>query len=181
MQPKCSSRSHTHKVEDPMNEYLNHFVAPRNTRALAALGELVLVISRCRTDQFSQSFLPAAVRQWNLRLEALRQQTVFCQIDLLFGPLATKARASRLSATMPNNVSSQINGCCQYRNEHNTYNNHFSFLVKMSKYRTFKINFNITNYCPMNTNLIRQIVLYKKLIQWRGMVIKQHRNYCICP
>ena len=27
-----------------MNEYLMHFVAARNTRALAALGELALVI-----------------------------------------------------------------------------------------------------------------------------------------
>ena len=43
-----------------MNEYLNNFVAARNTRASAALGELALVIPRCRIDQFSRPFLPAA-------------------------------------------------------------------------------------------------------------------------
>ena len=48
-----------------MNEYLNHFVAAHNTGASAALDELALVIPRCRTDQFSLSFLPATVRQWN--------------------------------------------------------------------------------------------------------------------
>ena len=42
-----------------MNEYLNHFLAVLNTRASSPLGELVLVIPRCRTDQFSRSFLPA--------------------------------------------------------------------------------------------------------------------------
>ena len=35
-----------------------------NTRSSAALEELVLVISHCRTDQFSQSFLPAVGRLW---------------------------------------------------------------------------------------------------------------------
>ena len=50
-----------HRVEHRMNEYLNHFVAARNTRASAALGELVPVIPRCRTVQFGRSFLPAAV------------------------------------------------------------------------------------------------------------------------
>ena len=48
-----------------MNEYLNHFVADSNTRALAALGELVLVNPRCRIDSFSRSFLPAAAHLWN--------------------------------------------------------------------------------------------------------------------
>ena len=33
----------------------------------AVLGKLALVISRFRTDQFSRSFLPAAVRLWNLQ------------------------------------------------------------------------------------------------------------------
>ena len=33
-----------------MNRYLNHFVAARNARASAALGELVLVILRCKTQ-----------------------------------------------------------------------------------------------------------------------------------
>ena len=51
-----------------MNEYLNHFVVARNTRASAALSELALVIPRCRTDQFSRPFLPAPVRGWNLLL-----------------------------------------------------------------------------------------------------------------
>ena len=45
-----------------MNEYLYHFLASRNTRASISLGEFALVISRCRTDQFSRSFLPAAMR-----------------------------------------------------------------------------------------------------------------------
>ena len=45
-----------------MNGYLNHFVAARNARASAALGEFALVIPRYRTDQFSRSFLPATVR-----------------------------------------------------------------------------------------------------------------------
>ena len=49
-----------HRVDHPMNGYLNHFVSARNTIASAALGELTLVIPRCRTDQFSLSFLPAA-------------------------------------------------------------------------------------------------------------------------
>ena len=45
-----------------MNEYLNHSVAARNIRPSAALGELALMISLCRTDQFSSSFLLAAIR-----------------------------------------------------------------------------------------------------------------------
>ena len=49
-----------------MNKYLKHFIAARNTRALAALGELALVNPRCRTDQLSRSFVPAASRLWNL-------------------------------------------------------------------------------------------------------------------
>ena len=49
-----------------MNEYLNQCLAAPNTRASAALGELALIIPRCGTDQFSPSFLPAAVRLWNL-------------------------------------------------------------------------------------------------------------------
>ena len=56
-----------HRVDYPMNEFLNNFVAVRNTRASVTLCELGLVISRCRTDQFSLLFLPAAVRcLWNL-------------------------------------------------------------------------------------------------------------------
>ena len=35
--------------------------AAHNTRASATLGELALVISRCRTDKFRWSFLLAAV------------------------------------------------------------------------------------------------------------------------
>ena len=48
-----------------MNGYLNNFVAYRNTRGLA-LGELALVNLRCRTNQFSLPFLPAAMRLWNV-------------------------------------------------------------------------------------------------------------------
>ena len=44
-----------------MNEYLHYVVAARNIRASAALGELGLVIPHCKTDQFSRSFLTAAV------------------------------------------------------------------------------------------------------------------------
>ena len=54
------------RVVHPMNQYLNHFAAARNTRASTALGELALVIPRCRTDQFSRSFLPAPVRLWSM-------------------------------------------------------------------------------------------------------------------
>ena len=39
-----------HRVDRPMNEYLNNFVAACDTRASAALGKLALVIPRCRTD-----------------------------------------------------------------------------------------------------------------------------------
>ena len=55
-----------HRVNRPINEYLNNFVAARNTRASAALGELDLMIPRCGTDQFSRSFLSAVVHLWNL-------------------------------------------------------------------------------------------------------------------
>ena len=48
-----------HRADHPMKEYLNRFVADRNSRALAVSRGLALVIPRCRTDQFSQSFLPA--------------------------------------------------------------------------------------------------------------------------
>ena len=54
------------KADHPLNEYLHHFVAVRNTRASAALRELALVIPRCRTDPFSRSFLPVVVCLWNL-------------------------------------------------------------------------------------------------------------------
>ena len=47
-------------VDHHMNGYLNDFVATRNTRASASQGEFALVLPRCRTDQFSRSFLPAA-------------------------------------------------------------------------------------------------------------------------
>ena len=49
-----------------MHEYLNRHVAVHNNRASAALGELALVIPRCRTDEFSLTFLPANVHLWNL-------------------------------------------------------------------------------------------------------------------
>ena len=54
------------RVNQPMNEYLNHFVATLNTRPSASLCELALVIWLCRTVQFSRSFLPLNVRVWNL-------------------------------------------------------------------------------------------------------------------
>ena len=55
-----------HRVDHPMNGYLNNVLAAHNTKASDALGELVLVVPRSRTDQLSRSFLPAAVRLWNL-------------------------------------------------------------------------------------------------------------------
>ena len=55
-----------HRPARHFHEYLHYFVAARNTKASAALDEIALLIPRCRTDQFSQSFLPAAVRLWNL-------------------------------------------------------------------------------------------------------------------
>ena len=51
-----------HRVDHLMNEYLNCFVAARNTRASSALGELTLAIQRRRTDQVSRLSLSAAVR-----------------------------------------------------------------------------------------------------------------------
>ena len=54
------------RVDHSMKVYLNCFVAARSTRASATLDELALAIPRCRIDQFSRSFLPAAVRLWNL-------------------------------------------------------------------------------------------------------------------
>ena len=55
-----------HRVDNPMNEYLDHFVAALNFRTSAALCEFTLAISRCRTEQFSRSFLPAVARLWSL-------------------------------------------------------------------------------------------------------------------
>ena len=49
-----------------MIEYMKHFVAACNTRASADVGEMALVISRCATDRFSQSFLPAVVHLRNV-------------------------------------------------------------------------------------------------------------------
>ena len=54
------------RVDHPMNEYLKHLDATRNTRASAAVGELALVIPFCRTDQFSPSFLSGGVRLCNV-------------------------------------------------------------------------------------------------------------------
>ena len=57
-----------HRAGHPMHGYQHHFFAARNTRAPAALCELVLVIPRCRTDQFIQLFLLVAGHLWNLLL-----------------------------------------------------------------------------------------------------------------
>ena len=54
-----------YRVDHPVNDYLNNFVAARNTRASGALGELVLAIPCCRTDQFRRSFVPAAAQLSN--------------------------------------------------------------------------------------------------------------------
>ena len=50
-----------HRKEHPLHEYLHHFVAARNTRGSAALCEVAYLITHCRTDQFSLSFLLVAV------------------------------------------------------------------------------------------------------------------------
>ena len=50
-----------HRVDYPLHEYLHHFVAARTTKVSAALGELALVIPRCRIDQFRRLFLLAPV------------------------------------------------------------------------------------------------------------------------
>ena len=42
-----------HRADRPLQEYLHHFVAARNTRPSAALCELALVFQRCRTHQSS--------------------------------------------------------------------------------------------------------------------------------
>ena len=60
-----------HRMDHPMNEYLKHLVADRNTRTSSALCEGALVDPRCRADQFSQSCLPAAVRLWNMLLSGV--------------------------------------------------------------------------------------------------------------
>ena len=50
-----------HIADHLLHEYLHHLVVARNSRVAAALDELAVVISRCRTDQFNRSFLPAAI------------------------------------------------------------------------------------------------------------------------
>ena len=57
-----------HRADYPMHKSLHNFVAARNTKDSAALGELALVIQRRRTGIFSLSFLPAAVSLRNLLL-----------------------------------------------------------------------------------------------------------------
>ena len=61
-----------HRADNVLYEYLHHFVAARNIRALVALGELLLVILCCRTVQFSHSFLPAAVRLYRTCCDWMR-------------------------------------------------------------------------------------------------------------
>ena len=67
----CLLHKMYHRVNHPMNGHLNYFVAAHNTRALAALGGLALVNPSCRTDQFSRSFLPAAISLRNLLLSGV--------------------------------------------------------------------------------------------------------------
>ena len=55
-----------HRAEYPFSEYLHHFAPVRSTGASAALGGLALLIPHGKTDQLSQSFLPADVRLWKL-------------------------------------------------------------------------------------------------------------------
>ena len=62
----CDFSEIFYRVDHPMKEYLKHFLSAHNSRASAALIELAWVFPRCKTDQFSRSFLPAAVRLRNL-------------------------------------------------------------------------------------------------------------------
>ena len=48
-------------VDHLMKQCPHYFVAARNTSDSAALGELALVIPRCRTDQLCRSFLPTTL------------------------------------------------------------------------------------------------------------------------
>ena len=50
-----------HRTDHPLHENLHYFVAALNSRALAALGDLALVMPRCRTDKLRRSFFSAAV------------------------------------------------------------------------------------------------------------------------
>ena len=50
-----------HRVEYPMNEHLNHFIAARNTRASVAPGELSMAIPRCKSAYCCSSVEYAAV------------------------------------------------------------------------------------------------------------------------
>ena len=55
-----------HRAGHALHGYMYNFLAACNITASAALCELVLVIPRYRTDQFSRSFLPVDVRLYNL-------------------------------------------------------------------------------------------------------------------
>ena len=70
----CSIRSSYRRP--PYAWVSDSFFAARNTRTSAALGELVLMIPRCRTDQFSLSFMPAASRLWNLLVSVFSGRTL---------------------------------------------------------------------------------------------------------
>ena len=67
-----------HSVDYPMNDYLNQFIAVRNTRASADLGKFASVFSRCIPDHFSLSFLPAAESPWNLLPWVVFSGNSFC-------------------------------------------------------------------------------------------------------
>ena len=55
-----------HRADHHLHKFLYHFAAIRNTRVASVQGELALINLLCRTVHFSQSFLPAALRLWNL-------------------------------------------------------------------------------------------------------------------
>ena len=42
------------------------------------------------------------------------------------------------------------------------------------------MNRGITNYCPMNVNLIRQLCFISQLIQWWGIALTRHNNCRKC-
>ena len=60
-----------HRADYPFHKHWHHLVAAHNIKASAALSKLTLMVSPYRTDQFSRSFLPAAVSMWNLLLSSV--------------------------------------------------------------------------------------------------------------
>ena len=50
-----------HRVDQSVNEHLNHYIAVHTVKTSAALSKSAFVILSCKADQFSRSFMHAAV------------------------------------------------------------------------------------------------------------------------